>query len=122
MNAPRRPGWKRAGDRARRPPRPSFAAPADLQAFSIEGDEEVALLAWQAGTPARAFGELTPAEAHVVELMCAGLSNGEIARRRGRSPRTIANQVARVFDKLGVRSRAELFATVWGRAGREGPP
>ena len=38
----------------------------------------------------------------------AGRSNGEIAAARGRSVRTIANQVAAIFRKLGVGSRLEL--------------
>jgi DNA-binding CsgD family transcriptional regulator len=43
-----------------------------------------------------------------VELVCAGLSNREIGRRRGTSERTIANQS--LHAKLGVRSRLEPFA------------
>jgi DNA-binding NarL/FixJ family response regulator len=45
-----------------------------------------------------------------LELVCAGLSNREIGRRRGTSERTIANQVQSLHAKLGVRSRLELFA------------
>lgn len=33
-----------------------------------------------------------------------------IARRRGTSPRTVANQIASIFRKHGVGSRAELVA------------
>jgi DNA-binding CsgD family transcriptional regulator len=36
------------------------------------------------------------------------LSNSEIGRRRGTSGRTVANQMATIFRKLGVSSRAEL--------------
>lgn len=39
-----------------------------------------------------------------------GQSNAEIAARRGRSARTVANQVAAVLRKLGVSSRIELIA------------
>jgi DNA-binding CsgD family transcriptional regulator len=53
---------------------------------------------------------LTPAERQVALAALAGLSNAEIARMRGSSPRTVANQLAKIFRKLGVRSRAELAA------------
>jgi DNA-binding NarL/FixJ family response regulator len=46
----------------------------------------------------------------VLALLERGLSNAEIARSRGRSPRTVANQVAKIFEKLGVSSRSELYA------------
>jgi DNA-binding CsgD family transcriptional regulator len=59
-----------------------------------------------------AYRELTAAQREVLGLVLAGQSNAEIARRRGRSPRTIANQVGSIFRRLGVRSRLELFASV----------
>ena len=40
------------------------------------------------------------------------LSNTEIARTRGTSARTVANQVASLFRKLGIRSRAEAVAAL----------
>lgn len=48
----------------------------------------------------------------MAELALANLSNAEIAERRGTSPRTVANQVASLFRKLGVASRSELRALV----------
>jgi DNA-binding NarL/FixJ family response regulator len=53
---------------------------------------------------------LSEAELAVKEALLRGDSNAEIARARGTSVRTIANQVASIFKKLGVRSRAELAA------------
>ena len=53
---------------------------------------------------------LTPAERAVVELAASGLSNAAIARRRHATPRTIANQLAAAYKKLGVGSRRELRA------------
>ncbi len=53
---------------------------------------------------------LTRAERAVVGRVIAGDSNVEIARRRGTSPRTVANQLATIFRKLGTRSRWELIA------------
>jgi DNA-binding NarL/FixJ family response regulator len=56
--------------------------------------------------------DLTPAERAVVDGTLAGLSNAEVAIRRGTSPRTIANQLASVLRKLGVGSRYELAAAL----------
>jgi DNA-binding CsgD family transcriptional regulator len=53
---------------------------------------------------------LTPAERAVARLAAAGSSNVEIGRARGCSPRTIANQLASIYRKVGVGSRAELIA------------
>jgi DNA-binding NarL/FixJ family response regulator len=64
---------------------------------------------------------LTAAERHVALAVLAGLSNGEVAQMRGSSPRTIANQVATIFRKLAVRSRAELAVLVTAPA-RDGAP
>src|SRR5258706_360202 len=54
---------------------------------------------------------LTTAERAVVAAILEGKSNAQIARERARSVRTIANQVASIFKKLEVGSRAELVAT-----------
>ncbi|MEZ4372298.1 MAG: LuxR C-terminal-related transcriptional regulator [Polyangiaceae bacterium] len=54
--------------------------------------------------------KLTLAERQITSDMAQGLTNREIAARRGRSLRTVANQVASIFSKTGVASRAELFA------------
>jgi DNA-binding CsgD family transcriptional regulator len=89
---------------------PSLAAPAGLQALGFElGGEEFLVLAWPSA-PLELPALLTSAEREVVALVRGGLSNGEIARRRGRSVRTVANQVASIFGKLGVGSRAQLVA------------
>ena len=58
------------------------------------------------------FHDLGPAEAQVLQLALEGLSNAAIAARRGSRPRTIANQLARAYEKLGVSSRAEAAAGV----------
>lgn len=54
------------------------------------------------------LGGVTPAETDVVRGVLAGESNAAIAARRGTSVRTVANQLAALFKKLGVGSRAEL--------------
>jgi DNA-binding CsgD family transcriptional regulator len=53
---------------------------------------------------------LTEAERDVWRLVHEGLSNAEIANRRGTSVRTVVNQVASLFRKVGVRGRAGLVA------------
>ena len=55
---------------------------------------------------------LSAAEREVARLVLEGNSNAAIARERGTSPRTVANQLAALYRKLGVRSRAELAARV----------
>jgi len=57
---------------------------------------------------------LTPSEQAVAELVVAGCSNAQVAQERGVSERTVANQVASVFRKLDVHSRAELASWVVG--------
>jgi DNA-binding CsgD family transcriptional regulator len=53
---------------------------------------------------------LSAAEQEVARLLVDGLSNRDIAARRGTSSRTVANQVASMLRKLGVTSRNELVA------------
>lgn len=53
---------------------------------------------------------LTPAEREVAVLMVQGHSPGEISQQRGTAIRTVRNQVARIYAKLGVASRAEFVA------------
>ncbi len=51
---------------------------------------------------------LSRREREVYELVCEGLSNGEIARRLFISEATVKVHVHHVFDKVGVRSRTAL--------------
>jgi DNA-binding NarL/FixJ family response regulator len=57
-----------------------------------------------------ASNRLTSAERGVAILAAEGLSTRAIAARRGASLRTVSNQLASVYEKLGVRSRFELAA------------
>lgn len=74
------------------------------------GGEEIIVLSTplhvEDGRPARGTrAKLTPAEHEIARMIRAGLSNAEIAAARGRSVRTIANQVASLLQKLHVASR-----------------
>jgi DNA-binding CsgD family transcriptional regulator len=94
---------------------PRIAPPAGLVAWRMDvPGGTFALLEWPTPAPAEAVARrrLTRAEREVTALLVAGLSNAEIARRRGSSPRTVANQVASIFQKLGVSSRLELQAAI----------
>jgi DNA-binding CsgD family transcriptional regulator len=90
------------------PPLPDV--PPDLEARCVPAEDgEVAVFSF-AGVAAALPSTLSDAERAVVLGIFEGHSNAQIARARGRSIRTIANQVARAFRKLGVKSRGELVA------------
>jgi DNA-binding CsgD family transcriptional regulator len=63
-------------------------------------------------------GELTTSERNVAALVAAGHTNREVANRLVVSVKTVETHLARVFDKIGVRSRTEL-ANAWHGAGDE---
>lgn len=67
------------------------------------GSDEYVVVSWPSDgqRPAR----LTPAEKEVADFVAAGKTNAQIARARGTSIRTVANQVATLLEKLGVPSR-----------------
>ena len=52
--------------------------------------------------------QLTPKELEVLRLLALGHTNSEIAEMRGVSLRTVEAQRARILQKLGRRTRAEL--------------
>jgi pimeloyl-ACP methyl ester carboxylesterase/DNA-binding CsgD family transcriptional regulator len=67
-----------------------------------------------------AFAALSAREREVLSLMTEGLSNSRIAERLQISEKTARNHASNLFDKLGVRSRAEamVFARDRGFAAR----
>ena len=66
--------------------------------------------------PTQDANRLTAAETAVLELISRGLDNHAIARRLGKSEKTVRNQVSTVFHKLGVRTRAEAIVKAIGQA------
>lgn len=53
-------------------------------------------------------GSLTPSERRVAELAASGMTNRAVASALFISPKTVEANLARVYRKLGIRSRAEL--------------
>lgn len=51
---------------------------------------------------------LTPSERRVAELAASGMTNRDVAAALFISPKTVEANLARVYHKLGIRSRAEL--------------
>ena len=97
--------------RGSRPPR-SAPIPAGLRVTRMKvGAEEVAVLSYSLLPPALP-ASLSAAERIVALALLKGLSNSEIATARKTSIRTVANQVASLFQKLGVRSRSEAVVAL----------
>jgi len=71
---------------------------AQAQATVVEGDE---------------LSELTPREREVLALVGRGLSNAEIADELVLSPLTAKTHVARLFQKLDARDRAQLVVVAY---------
>jgi predicted ATPase/DNA-binding CsgD family transcriptional regulator len=96
--------------------RKSFTAKqlADLHAAAIQMTPDQ-LLAFAAGAEwselvNRTENRRRDRERRVVELVAAGLTNPQIARRTGVSERTVVTDVRRICRRLGVRTRSELAA------------
>ena len=118
------PGSRRAEGRRTRPAkvlanegtlrraRAALSPPSGTEARFVEVAGEELLVIRVPLKRAALDGDLSAAEREVAALALSGLTNSEIGRRRGTSERTVANQMATIFRKLGVRSRAELARTV----------
>jgi DNA-binding CsgD family transcriptional regulator len=93
-------------------------ATVDVYLVETENDGAFAILAMPSELDLSA---LTPSEARVAQMVVDGLSNEEIARMRGVSPRTIVNQLSSIYPKLEVTSRRELRARFVGSLKRPEP-
>jgi pimeloyl-ACP methyl ester carboxylesterase/DNA-binding CsgD family transcriptional regulator len=76
------------------------------------------------GRPAEAgsdrFAALTGREREILALLTEGLSNAEIAGRLTLSEKTVRNHVSKVYDKLGVWTRAQAMVFARDHGFREG--
>ena len=105
---PARGGGEPAVEPLVAPPARLPGLPRDLAVSRVDdGDGAYLVFTYRGEAPP---SRLAPAEREVVRALLAGDKNADIANRRGRAVRTVANQVASVFSKLGVRSRGELAA------------
>ena len=85
--------------------------PAGIRAetFDLSGVE---LVLFDIPLTLEAPSSFTAAERDVLNRLRDGLSSAEIARARGTSERTVANQLASMYRKTGVCSRQELLAAL----------
>ncbi|MGI5335967.1 helix-turn-helix transcriptional regulator [Streptomyces sp. CA-181903] len=88
----------------------SELARAELRAAGGRPAQESSVAAAPQGEEQR----LTARELQVVRLAAQGLSNGEIAARLFLSPRTVGYHLYKIFPKVGVTSRAQLYGRSFG--------
>jgi DNA-binding NarL/FixJ family response regulator len=67
------------------------------------------------------LGRVTPRERQIVDLLSAGASNKEIAKRLNVTERTVKAHLTAIFRKLGLTGRLQLalFVLEHGRSARE---
>ncbi|MFC0528977.1 AAA family ATPase [Phytohabitans kaempferiae] len=83
-------------------------------AFEARARAELARIGGRPAAPT----ELTPTEERVARLAAQGRTNRAIADELFISPKTVEANLARVYRKLGIATRAELGAAI----GRDAPP
>jgi DNA-binding NarL/FixJ family response regulator len=69
----------------------------------------LAFLSPESGAEQKVFDALSSRERQVLALMADGLSNGRIAEQLHIGEKTVRNHASNLFDKLGVRSRAQAI-------------
>ena len=61
---------------------------------------------------------LTAREREVLNLLARGMSNRDIAEELVITNKTVKNHLSRIYEKIGVHSRAEAIALWLGVGGR----
>jgi two-component system, NarL family, response regulator LiaR len=79
----------------------------------LRGETVAPSAARPSGVP-RGTTELSMREAEVLELICRGMSNLEIAERLYVSVNSVKTYVRQIYQKIGVTRRAQAVA--WGLA------
>ena len=82
------------------------------------GHDRVVLLVTRTTPPPQ---QLSPRELQIVRLVATGHTNRTIARELDISSWTVSTHLRRIFAKLGVCSRAEMVARVFGTLGPPEP-
>lgn len=91
-------------------PEVRLAAPAGFRSARLEHEGRTILVMSYDVPDWEMPPSLTAAEQAVLRAMLNGAGQREIAQARGVSYRTVANQIASAYSKLGVSSRAEAAA------------
>src|SRR5260221_12520117 len=98
---------------------PDLPVPSGLRASTVElGSDEYLVLSY----PAPVWNlpsSLTTAERSIAFAILRGTSTETIAQERCTSARTVANQIAAIFEKMGVKSRIERARVVGTRSSRK---
>lgn len=117
------PGW--TGERLPGPLRRAVQRPGTVTlkgegvVVSCERNDPSGLVRLQLSAIAD-LDRLTRREREVALLLAAGATHKQAAQALGSAPATIRNQIQAIYEKLGIRSRAELAgAVLQGRAGRD---
>ncbi len=71
---------------------------------------ELGRMARQARQVSGVVANLTPRELEVLRLLGHGLTMKQVASRLGLSPRTVESHIAKLYRKLGVRTRVQAVA------------
>lgn len=86
-----------------------------LGAFTREpGADGTEMLVFESPCSSRAPTCLTSAERELLQAILRGMSSEQLARQRGTSVRTIANQLARLFRKFRASTKSELASRALG--------
>lgn len=76
----------------------------ELERDALRALGQMARRSWECADVA---ARLTRREGQVLELVCVGLTIGQIGTRIGISPRTVETHITKLYRKLGVRTRLE---------------
>ncbi|QSQ21963.1 helix-turn-helix transcriptional regulator [Pyxidicoccus parkwayensis] len=99
------------------------ASAADVRAWTVRHHGEVFAVVSLPLDLGAWLPQLTNAERDIVGRVLHGDSNRDIALARGTSVRTVANQLAAIYQKLSITSRADLAIHVIRlQLGRGAPP